>query len=105
MSTGTQGRTRIIVVGASGRMGARICALAHADSAFALIGALERAGSAGGGQAAADDECPGPAPKIAASVADYPRSCADVVIDFSSDAGARDALELARRIGAALLVG
>lgn len=78
-------RIRVVVNGAQGRMGARICALAHDDERFALIAAFDR-----------DD--------AAAAGALGPGS-ADVIIDFSSDEGARRAAELAHRLPCALLVG
>jgi 4-hydroxy-tetrahydrodipicolinate reductase len=106
MSTGVKSaRVRIIVVGAGGRMGARICALAHADDAFELIGALESAGSPHVARESAPQSARGAAPKITDSPGVFGPSSADAVIDFSSDAGAATALEAARRSGAALLVG
>lgn len=93
--------TTIIVHGAAGRMGARLCEIASGDPRFALAGALERAGSSALGSPAA-------APKSMESTVRITSSCdarADVVIDFSSDAGAHAALEVALRSAAALLVG
>jgi 4-hydroxy-tetrahydrodipicolinate reductase len=94
-------RVRIIVMGASGRMGARLCALAMEDDRFELVGAIDQRGSAHVGREAA----PGSAVKVAENPGVFVPRSADVVIDFSSDQGARDALEIARRIDAALLVG
>jgi 4-hydroxy-tetrahydrodipicolinate reductase len=93
--------TSIIIHGAAGRMGARLCEIASADPRFALVGAIETAGSSALGSVAA-------APKNMESIVRIASSCdarADVVIDFSSDAGAHAALQLALRSGAALLVG
>lgn len=91
---------RIIVHGAPGRMGERLCALAMNDSALALVGAVARAGSSAIGRHAAPD-----AVRIA-ETGSFPADFrAHVVIDFSSDAGAREALTLAQRAGAALLIG
>jgi 4-hydroxy-tetrahydrodipicolinate reductase len=81
-------------------MGARLCALAHADSTLALVGAVERRGAPTIGASAATG-----AVAIADSSAFSAGFQAHVVIDFSSDAGAREAAELAMRTGAALLVG
>ena len=91
---------RVVVNGAAGRMGARVCALAHVDAAFALVGALEARGSAAIGRPACEPSARGEAPKIGEAP-----SSADVVIDFSSEAGALESVALARRLGAALLVG
>jgi 4-hydroxy-tetrahydrodipicolinate reductase len=96
---------RIAVVGAAGKMGARLCALAHSEPGFELIGALERAGSALIGRAAAPEGPRGRAPDVLDSSAFSGDFRADAVIDFSSDAGARGSMEAAGRAGAALLVG
>lgn len=79
---------RLLVNGARGRMGARIVALAREDARFPLVAArdLDDSGS---------DESSG---------ALAPGSV-DAIIDFSSDAGVRQAAELTRLHGAALLVG
>jgi 4-hydroxy-tetrahydrodipicolinate reductase len=105
MSTGHGQQTRIIVVGAGGRMGSRVCAIAHADRAFALIGALEHAGSTFVGRSASPESGGEPAPKIVDSARVFTRSCADVVIDFSSDQGAHASMALARSVDCALLMG
>lgn len=98
--------TRVVVVGAGGRMGARVCALAHASASFELVAALARAGSSHVGRAAAHAPGHGPdAPKIIDSVGIMPRSCADVVIDFSGEGGVRTSISAAQHAGAALLVG
>jgi 4-hydroxy-tetrahydrodipicolinate reductase len=97
--------TRLIIVGASGRMGARLCQIAHDEDRFTLVGALTRAGSERAARPAATDSAKGPAPKITDSAAVFGPSCADVVIDFSSSAGTLAAVELARRVNASLLVG
>jgi 4-hydroxy-tetrahydrodipicolinate reductase len=103
MSTppGVVAAVRIVVNGARGRMGARVCALALEDDGFALVGALDRAPGAGAGAA---PFVPARA-KPAENAGDLRANGADVVIDFSSDEGAREAMALATRIGAALLVG
>jgi 4-hydroxy-tetrahydrodipicolinate reductase len=81
-------------------MGTRLCALAMNDPSLALIGAVARDGS----RAIHTPAAPG-AVRIA-EIASFPADFrADVVIDFSSDAGAITALSLAQRAGAALLVG
>jgi len=74
---------RLAIVGASGRMGSRIDALAGADADVRVVHRVGRSVEPG---AASGQEI-------------------DVVIDFSSEAGTRLAIELARRSRAALLVG
>ena len=106
MSTATTSPSpiRIIVSGAGGRMGARVCALAMEDARFALVGAVEQRGSPALGRHAAIR--PGDAaPRITESASFSADFRADAVIDFSSDFGAHAAAELALRTGAALLVG
>ncbi len=97
-NTMVKSSTSVIVQGASGRVGARLCALALDDPAFSLAGALTHARSTRLGQPCA----PHPrAPRLAHST-DAP---ADAVIDFSCDPGTRAALGLALARPAALLVG
>ena len=76
---------RLLVNGAQGKMGARIVSLARGDSRFAQIDAIDR-----------DD---------AAKAAMIAPGSIDVIIDFSSDEGARSAAELATRLRCALMVG
>lgn len=97
--------TRIIVSGAAGRMGSRVCRLAHEDASFALVGALEMRGAPGVGQGACSGSTRGEGPKIGDFPGVFGERIADVVIDFSSEAGALASAELASRIGSALLVG
>lgn len=97
--------TPIIVVGASGRMGARLCALASADDRFHLAAAVVRDDSPLRGRAIRDVDRGASTfntAENAAQISDFSRG---VIIDFSSDAGAAVAVNLAVRHGAALLVG
>jgi 4-hydroxy-tetrahydrodipicolinate reductase len=97
---------RVVVVGAGGRMGTRLCALAHEDARFHLAAALELAGAPSIGRDAAPEGARGDATKITEFPANSPIfPAADVVIDFSTDAGAHASAALAQRIDAALLVG
>lgn len=82
-------------------MGARVCDLAHRDPAFALVSAVSRAGSPREGEHAAPPSFKGDAPRIGP----FPGMNADVVIDFTSEAGALEALRIAREAHANLLVG
>ncbi len=75
---------RLAVNGATGRMGALTCTLARDDSRFELVARIGRDHSA----IAGDRDAP-----------------IDVVIDFSTDQGTRDAAMLAIRRRAALMVG
>jgi 4-hydroxy-tetrahydrodipicolinate reductase len=97
--------TRIIVNGAGGRMGARVCELAHGDSEFELVSALARAGSSHIGRPASRDSSAREPVTIGAYPDTFADVEADVVIDFSNAEGARTAAEVAKRASAALLVG
>jgi 4-hydroxy-tetrahydrodipicolinate reductase len=94
-------RTRVIVHGATGRMGARLCRAFHDDRAFELVAALTRAGSPRIGQRAVHDAHA----RNVVQIAQNTDVLADIVIDFSTDKGAHAAIEIARRARAALLVG
>lgn len=73
--------TRLIIHGSTGRMGARLIALAANDSRYEIVSQLSRA-----------DDASRAAP-------------CDAVIDFSTDEGAQRAAEIALAHRAALLVG
>jgi 4-hydroxy-tetrahydrodipicolinate reductase len=97
--------TSIIVFGASGRMGSRICAIASSDPSTRLIAAVVREGSAREGQIArdvADGSIRFISPQKAREIEHFRDG---VVIDFSSDEGAVDANAIALHHGAALVVG
>ena len=81
----TQHRIGLVVNGANGRMGARISSLAQADQRFNIVAAIDK-----------DD---------AARAAALAPGSVHVIIDFSSDEGARSAAQLAQRWHSALLVG
>lgn len=94
-------RTRVIIRGAAGRMGSRVCALALEDETIELVGAVERADSERIGSRVTVGGREG----VTIENADSIGNSADVVIDFSSAEAVDGAMELARRAGAALLVG
>jgi len=74
---------RIALNGAAGRMGTRITALAEADRGVRIVRPIGRRGAIEGATS----------------------EPIDVIVDFSSEAGTRSAIELALGSGAALLVG
>ncbi len=78
----------LVVFGAAGRMGARVCALAHDDERFELVGEI--------------DECK--CENVLEKPNDSPSENIDAIIDFSSDAGARKATQYAIEHDAALLI-
>lgn len=99
--------TSVIVFGAAGRMGARICALASEDPECAITAALTRDGSPREGErvvSAAGAQRSTPLTLQTPQKLAESTRC-DVVIDFSSESGLEHSLAVAQRCGAALLVG
>jgi 4-hydroxy-tetrahydrodipicolinate reductase len=82
--------TKVALHGSRGRMGIRIAACAEEDPEVEISAAYDRGEGSGSARQAT-------APQKVASI--------DVVIDFSSDEGAREAAALAERHRAGLLVG
>lgn len=101
-NTTTRSTIELIVNGAAGRMGARICALAATDKRFNLVAAIEPSGSSAIGRDAASGLLLDRAVKIGDHA---PNSRGGVVIDFSSPAGTAGATRIALERGAALIVG
>lgn len=97
--------TPIIVFGASGRMGSRVCVLASDDRAYRLIGAIVRAGSPREGQTVRDARDGAPMFTNPLKSRGLLAERGSVIIDFSSDAGAHESLALALEIGASLVIG
>lgn len=93
--------TRIVVHGALGRMGARLCALAMDDPHLTLVAALDASAQASAPQRAVNGSDQAP---IVESTMNTGVFC-DVIIDFSSDAGAATATHAAIDRGVAILVG
>lgn len=91
--------TSVIVCGASGRLGRRVCALAENDDELELLGAIvsQRSASLGKRVTAESDV-------ICAASDERVPSRADALIDFSTDAGTQTAISIARRRQIALVV-
>ncbi len=104
----SESSTSIIVVGAAGRMGSRIAALALDDPRFALAACVVRDGSSRDGEPlaarAASRSTPPLVLKNPKKALENAVSC-HCVIDFSSDAAVLESIAIARASGAALLVG
>lgn len=101
----SESSTPIIVFGATGRMGSRVCAVAARDPSLRLIAALARHDSPRAGQVVRDVgdlDLRVISPQKAAEI---PRSRGEVIIDFSSDSGAVESLALARARSAAIVIG
>jgi 4-hydroxy-tetrahydrodipicolinate reductase len=89
-------------------MGSRLCALAQDDEGFILVAALAR--DAGAHVQTSDRASPASTGRgvhvaIAHDLGAITPRCADVVVDFSSDAGTMRAIQIASKAHAALLVG
>lgn len=95
--------THIVIHGASGRMGARLIALSRGCDDIVVEAAVARSAAAPSHPESATNAAHS-TPIVPASSL-KPGVAADVVIDFSSDEGALEALRIARRASAALLVG
>lgn len=97
----SEARARVIVHGAMGRMGSRICAMLNNTDRAVLVGATdERARAREAERIKTPDGS-----FVDVQIAEDVRAIADVVVDFTDETGTREAVELARRIGAALFVG
>ncbi|MFN0010241.1 MAG: 4-hydroxy-tetrahydrodipicolinate reductase [Phycisphaerales bacterium] len=92
---------RLIIHGASGRVGRRLCDLALNDPRFCLVAGIVHNASPSLGRALAPAHASSlPLTGISASA-----PSAEVVLDFSHASGVRNATELAVRLHSALLVG
>ena len=80
---GSSMAVRLVLVGAEGRMGSRIASLAETAGDVEVVARIGRGIKAN----------------------PLARGACDVIVDFSSEEGARHAVELAKETGAALLVG
>jgi len=97
--------TRIVVTGATGRMGRRLIALIHSDPHCTLVGAITHAAHDALGRDAGEIAGVGtinvPVSSTLADIADK----ADVLIDFSVPSASLDHLLMAREAGVAAVIG
>jgi 4-hydroxy-tetrahydrodipicolinate reductase len=95
--------TRLVVVGAGGRMGRRIVALAAEAGGFRLVGAVEGTGHPDLGKDCGSASGAGP---LGVPLADqFPLQKADVVIDFSLPLAVGRTLSYCSTNGVALVLG
>lgn len=95
--------TKLVVVGAGGRMGGRILALAAESGQFDIVGAVERPAHPGIGGNLGLSTASGP---IDVTLADsYPTVTADVVIDFSLPEAVDKTVDYCVENGVALVSG
>ncbi len=95
-------KPKLTVVGAAGRMGQRIIALASESGQFDIVGAVEAAGHPEIGK---DAGLLVGAGALGVAIADAWPAATDVVIDFSLPEGADETLEQCRAKGAGLVMG
>ncbi|MFZ4750233.1 MAG: 4-hydroxy-tetrahydrodipicolinate reductase [Phycisphaerales bacterium] len=98
---------KVALYGATGRMGTRIAALAEGDDAVRIVRRMGRSGVVGGGVEHRSSDASGSKAAVGSDVGVVAGVdvVADVIIDFSSESGTRQAIADARAGGAALLVG
>ncbi len=97
--------TRIVVTGATGRMGRRLMALIHREPHCALAGAVTHAAHEAVGRDAGDLAGVGTLNvPVSATLADM-ASQADVIIDFSVPGACLDYLRLAASAGVPMVIG
>lgn len=101
MSTPNSKSTRVIIIGAAGRMGANLCAAAHQHPNFSLVAAIGAEQDARDQRLSVENDESAPLLQTNVNTGTY----ADVVIDFSSDTGTQQALRIAEQTNAALLIG
>ena len=96
---------RLVISGCCGRMGARIATLAHADRAFAIVGALEHAGHACLGRDVGECLGFGRTGVHITDRAETVLSAGCVLIEFTSPDATIEHLAVAQRRNAAMVIG
>jgi len=93
---------KVALYGATGRMGTRIAALAEVDDTVHIVRRMSRAGAI---DASVDAPRMDGAGRRSAGATATSGGDVDVIVDFSSESGTREAIADARGGGTALLVG
>jgi len=96
-------KTKLIVVGAAGRMGRRIVSLAAESDDFDVVGAVEKQGHPDIGKDAGLVAAAGPVNVKLADV--YPAVAADVVVDFSQPEATEKTIDYCGENSIALVLG
>ncbi len=96
--------TRVVVTGASGRMGGHIIRALHADG-LALVGATERPGFAAGLDAGAAAGLPPLGVPVQGELSRALQAGADVVVDFTSFEASAAHAAVCAEAGVALVIG
>ncbi len=94
---------KLVVVGAAGRMGSRILSLAAESGRFDIVGAVERQDCPALGKDAGLAAASGPIGILLSAT--YPKSPAEVVIDFSLPDGIDKTIDYCVKNGVALVSG
>jgi 4-hydroxy-tetrahydrodipicolinate reductase len=95
--------TKLVVIGAAGRMGRRILSLAAESGQFDIIAAVERPGHPDIGKAYALESVSGPIEVVLTDT--YPAAVADVAIDFSQAEAVDKTIDYCIENGVALVSG
>jgi len=95
-------KTKLIVVGAAGRMGRRIVSLAAESDGFDVVGAVEKQGHPDIGKDAGLVAAAGP---MNVKLADVYPAAADVVVDFSQPEATDKTIDYCRENSIALVLG
>jgi len=95
-------KTKLLIIGAGGRMGQRICALALESGLYDLVGAVESSGHGRLGHDAGTLCGAGP---IGVTLQDNFPSAADLVIDFSLPQATDKTIDFCKQTQAALVLG
>jgi len=96
---------KVIVAGAAGRMGGRLVCLLKESAALTLFGAVESKGHASVGEDAGETAGCGPAGVMIRDDLSAMIERAEVVIDFSTPAGALEHLRIAAQHRRAMVIG
>ncbi|MFL5262310.1 MAG: 4-hydroxy-tetrahydrodipicolinate reductase [Anaeromyxobacteraceae bacterium] len=97
--------SRVVVTGASGRMGGQILRALRADGGFSIVGATERPGFPPGLDAGAAAGLGPIGVPVTADLADVLRRGADVVVDFTSHEASAAHAALCAEAGVAIVIG
>jgi len=95
--------TKLVVIGAAGRMGRRILSLAAESGQFDIIAAIDRSGHPDIGKVLSLESASGP---IKVALTDtYPTAAADVAIDFSQPEAVNETIDYCLENDVALVSG
>src|SRR4030043_2176284 len=95
--------TKLVIIGAAGRMGRRILSLAAESGQFDIIAAVEKPGHPDIGTVYSLESASGPLDVVLADT--YPAAAADVAIDFSQPQSVDETIDYCLKNNVALVSG